>query len=338
MRRDYYGVLGVATSASSAEIRRAYQQLARQYSPDVNLWEQDARVLFEEIAEAYRVLSDPTARDLYDRQSTPSSDERGQASGEASRSAGRRGDDLHVPVEIAFQQAVSGLEADVSVQRLSPCAGCGATGTARGAIPAPCRHCGGMGAVWRGRGTLETEPCPACAGSGVCVADPCRSCRGRGVAPSRRVVKVVLPAGIDTGAQLRIPGEGHSGPFGGPRGDLVINVRVHDDAVFTRKGDNLHCEVPVTIVEAVLGARIPVPAVDGEMSLALPPGTQSGQVFRLRGKGVPRLSGDGRGDLYVTVRVEIPRGLDARTQELFRQLGPLLPGNPRARPQGAHSA
>jgi molecular chaperone DnaJ len=158
------------------------------------------------------------------------------------------------------------------------------------------------------------------------------------VAPSRRVVKVVLPAGIDTGAELRIPREGHSGPFGGPRGDLVINVRVHDDAVFTRKGDNLYCEVPVTIVEAVLGARIPVPAVDGEMRLALPPGTQSGQVFRLRGKGVPRLSGGGRGDLYVTVRVEIPRGLDARTQELFRQLGPLLPGNPRARPQGARSA
>ena len=151
-------------------------------------------------------------------------------------------------------------------------------------------------------------------------------------------MKVVLPAGVDTGAQFRIPGEGHSGPFGGPRGDLVINVRVHDDAVFTRKGDNLYCEVPVTIVEAVLGARIPVPAVDGALRLALPPGTQSGQVFRLRGKGVPRLSGDGRGDLYVTVQVEIPRGLDARTQELFRQLGPLLPGNPRARSQGARSA
>ncbi len=338
MRRDYYGVLGVATSASSAEIRRAYQRLARQYSPDVNLWEQEARALFEEIAEAYRVLSDPTARGFYDRQSGPASGGRGKTSAEAPRSSGRRGDDLHAPVEVAFRQAVSGLEADVPVERLSPCANCGATGAMRGAIPAPCSRCGGTGAVWRGRGTLEPGPCAACAGSGVRVSDPCPSCRGRGVAPSRSVVHVALPPGLDTGAQFRIPGEGHSGPFGGPRGDLVIIARVHDDPVFTRKGDNLYCEVPVTMIEAVLGARIPVPTVDGELSLGLPPGTQSGHMFRLRGKGMPRLSGGGRGDLYATVRVEIPRGLDARTQELFRELGRLLPGNPRARSRAAGSA
>ncbi len=330
MKRDYYGVLGVATSASAVQIRRAYQRLARQYSPDVNLWAQDARALFEEIAEAYRVLSDPMARTLYDRGAPPSSAERAKVSSGAPPSGGRRGDDLHVPVELAFQQAASGFTADVPVERLAPCVDCGATGTARGTIPSPCTECVGTGAVWRGRVTLETGPCPACAGSGVCVSDPCLGCRGRGVAPSRSVIHVILPPGIDTGTQFRIPGEGHSGPFGGPRGDLVVITRVHEDPVFTRKGDNLYCETRVTIVEAVLGARVPVPAVDGELHLTLPPGTQSGQVFRLRGKGMPRLSGGGRGDLYVTARVEIPGGLDARAQQLFRELARLLPGNPRA--------
>jgi len=331
MTRDYYVVLGVATSASALEIRRAYQRLARQYSPDVNFWEQEARGLFEEIAEAYRVLSDPMARTLYDRQATPPAHEERPESGAVPRSGGRRGDDLRVPVELGFAQAVSGLEAAVPVERLSACTDCGATGTARGAIPTPCAHCSGTGAVWRGRGTLESGPCPACAGAGVRVSDPCPSCRGRGVRPRRSVVRVVLPPGVDTGVQFRIPGEGHAGPFGGPRGDLVVVAHVPDDPVFIRKGDNLYCEVPMTIIEAVLGARVMVPGVDGELSVTVPPGTQSGHVVRLRGKGVPRLSGGGRGDLYVTLRVEIPRDLDTRTQELFRELGRLLPSNPRAR-------
>jgi molecular chaperone DnaJ len=328
MTRDYYGVLGVASSATPTQIRRAYQRLARQYSPDVNLWEQDARALFEEIAQAYRVLSDPMARTLYDRGATPTA-ERVKGSGRAPRSGGRRGDDLHVPVELSFQQAASGFEADVPVERISICGDCDATGTARGAIPSPCAACAGTGAVWRGRGTLETGPCASCAGSGVSVSDPCPGCRGRGVAPSPSVIHVVLPPGIDTGTQFRIPGEGHAGPFGGPRGDLVVMTRVHDDPIFIRKGDNLYCEARVTIAEAVLGARVAVPALDGAFRLTVPPGTQSGQIFRARGKGMPRLSGIGRGDLYVTVRVEIPRDLDARAQELFRELARLLPGSPR---------
>ena len=163
MRRDYYAVLGVATSASSRDIRRAYQRLARQYSPDVNLWEQNARGLFEEITEAYRVLIDPTARTLYDRQTEPAPGP--NASAGPARAGGRRGDELRIPVEVAFPQAVSGLEADVPVDRLSPCEACGATGTAQGAIPAPCGHCGGGGTVWRGRGTLEPAPCPLLASS-----------------------------------------------------------------------------------------------------------------------------------------------------------------------------
>src|SRR5262245_61805779 len=204
MKRDYYGVLGIATSATPAEIRRAYQRLARQYSPDVNLWEQHARVLFEEVAEAYKVLSDPMARTLYDRGPTTPSPERGPASGRPSRSGGRRGDDLLVPLEISFQQAASGFETDVPIDRLSACVDCAATGTARGAMPEPCAQCDGTGTVWHGRGALESTPCPACTGSGISVSDPCGSCRGRGVASNRDVVHLVLPAGVDTGTQLRI--------------------------------------------------------------------------------------------------------------------------------------
>jgi molecular chaperone DnaJ len=324
MKRDYYAVLGVTTNATSVQIRRAYQRLARQYSPDVNLWEQNARILFEEIAEAYRVLMDPAARTLYDRQSVSSSPTPG-APAEPVRQGGRRGDDLHVPVELSFGQAVTGVEADLSIDRLSPCASCGTAGTARGAVPSPCGHCEGSGVVWRGHGTLEAGPCPVCGGAGVRVSDPCAACHGRGVAPSRSVVRMVLPPGVDTGAQIRMVGVGHSGPFGGPRGDVILVVRVHDDPVFARKGDHIYCEVPVTIVEAVLGARISVRGPEGAVTVVIPQGTPGGHVFRLRGKGMPRISGPGRGDLCVTVKVEIPRGLDTRTQDLVRELGRVLP-------------
>ncbi len=325
MRRDYYAVLGVTIGSTPVQIRRAYQRLARQYSPDVNLWEQEARPLFEEIAEAYRVLSDPLAREVYDRQ--PATRE-GTDDEPPTQPAGRRGDDLHLPVELSFRQAASGFEADLAVNRLSPCPDCRATGTARGAAPSMCEHCAGVGAVWSRRGGLRADPCPLCGGAGVRADDPCRGCRGRGVTLGPAVVHVSVPPGADTGAQFRVPGQGHAGPFGGPRGDLVAIARVDDDPVFTRKGDNLHCEARVTIVEAALGARVPVQGVDGEIDLVIPPGTQSGQVFRVRGRGVARLSSAGRGDLYVTARVEVPRSVGPRAEALWRELASLLPERP----------
>ncbi|MGH7398691.1 MAG: DnaJ C-terminal domain-containing protein [Candidatus Rokuibacteriota bacterium] len=331
--RDYYAVLEVDAVATAVQIRRAYQRLARRYSPDVNFWERDARGLFEEIVEAYRILSDPTARTLYDRQGARATGPPGSDPVDRPR-GGRRGDDAHVPVELSFSQAVSGVAVDVPVDRLSPCQACRATGAARGVQPTTCSHCGGLGTVWSER-SRGGETCPACDGGGVRVAVACSECRGRGVAPSRAVVHVLLPPGMDTGSQLRIPGEGHSGPFGGPAGDLMVIARVHADPRYTRKGDNLYCEAPLSLVEAVLGGRIKVRGVDGSVDLAIPPGTQSGQTFRLRGKGVRRLAGDGRGDLYVTARVEIPRSLDARTQELFRELERLLPARPDLDPAGS---
>ena len=321
--RDYYAVLGVEAGATAIQIRRAYQRLARRYSPDVNFWDHSTRAVFEEIVQAYRILSDPTARTVYDRQGTPVGRTRTR-SASGSRS-GRRGDDLHVPVELSFQQAVTGVEVDVPFDRLSPCESCGASGAEPGAQPTTCSHCGGLGTIW-----LETsrEACPACGGAGTRVAEPCSACRGRGVAPGRTQLHVVLPPGMDTGSQLRIHGEGHSGPFAGPRGDLIVIARVHEDERYTRKGDNVYCAVPVSMAEAVLGCRIRVRGVDGLIDLVIPPGTQSGQVFRIRGRGVRRLADDGFGDLYVTTRVEIPRGLDPRTQEMFREIARLLPARP----------
>jgi len=325
--RDYYAVLEVSAGATTVQIRRAYQRLARRYSPDVNFWERDAQALFEEIAEAYRILSDPTARTLYDRQGArPGAGRSGPDPQEGPR-AGRPGGDAHVAVALAFAQAIAGVEADVPVDRLSPCETCRATGASPGVKPTTCSHCGGLGTVWSER-SREGAACPVCEGVGTRVAVACAACRGRGATAGRAVVHVVLPPGMDTGSQIRIPGEGHSGPFGGPRGDLVVIARVHEDPRYTRKGDNLYCEVPLSLIEAVLGARVKVKGIDGSVDLAIPPGTQSGQTFRLRGKGVRRLTGDGRGDLYVTARVEIPRGLDTRTQEVFRELGRLLPIHP----------
>jgi molecular chaperone DnaJ len=328
MPRDYYAVLEVSVSATPVQIRQAYQRLARRYSPDVNFLDRDTGALFEEIIEAYRVLSDRTARTLYDR--GPVVGEGILRPGSASRpTAGRRGENLHVPVELSFQQAASGVATDVVVERLSPCRTCQATGLRPGAAAVRCDHCGGTGAVWMDRGAIAPETCPACDGTGERVSDPCSECRGRGARPETATVAVAIPAGVDTGVQLRVPGEGHAGPFGGPRGDLMVITRVREDTAFTRKGDNLYIDVTVTVVEAVLGVKAKVLTLEGTSEVVVPPGTQSGQVLRLRGRGLPRLSGEGRGDLHVTVRVAIPRGIDARTQELFREIGRLLPASPR---------
>jgi molecular chaperone DnaJ len=284
MRRDYYAVLGIAATAAPREIRQAYRRLARQYSPDVNFWDTTAQALFEEIAEAYRVLSDPQARTMYDRF--------GAGPGGAALEAGRRGDDVHVTVELEFAAAARGASLRLSVPRFSPCPVCGAGGRVDGG--------------------------------------PCAACQGRGVRRAIEAVAVRVPPGVDAGTQIRVEGEGSAGPFGGPRGDLVISTRVGEHPFFVRKGEGVHCEVPIGVWEALRGARVHVPTPQGEGVLVVPPGTPGGTVFRLRGQGLPRLADGSPGDLYVTVRIEIPTGLDARTDELVRELERLLPGPARS--------
>jgi len=280
MRRDYYAVLGITATAMPREVRRAYQRLARQYSPDVNFWDERARDLFDEIAEAFRVLGDPAARAMYDRFGAVAGTDEALA-------GGRRGDDVHAVVELSFAGVVRGSRVRMDVHRFSPCAECAASG-----------------ATAEGR---------------------CAVCLGRGVRRVGEPVDVAIPAGVDSGAQIRVAGEGNAGPFGGPRGDLIVSTRVQEHPFFHRKGDSVHCEVPISVWEALLGARIRVPTPSGEAVLVVPPGTTGGQVFRLRGQGLPKLTGESTGDLYVAVRVEVPTGLDARTHELVRQLERLMP-------------
>ena len=283
MRRDYYAVLGITATARPREPLVRLADLARQYSPDVNFWDVTARTLFDEIAEAYRILSDPDARALYDRL--------GPGLGNDALSAGRRGDDCHVSVELSFSDAVAGATLRTNVARFSACADCQATGRVDGRA--------------------------------------CSACQGRGVRRAVEIVAVSVPAGVDSGLQVRVPGQGHAGPFGGPRGDLVISTLVHEHPFFARKGDAVHCEVPISVWEALRGARIRIPTPLDETLLVVPPGTSAGQVFRLRGQGAPRLADGTPGDLYITVRVEVPRGLDARTEELVRELERLVPGPTR---------
>jgi len=284
MRRDYYAVLGVVATAGPREVRQAYRRLARQYSPDVNFWDAQAHALFEEIAEAYRVLADPSARALYDRFGA------GAVAG-APLAAGRRGEDAHVSVELSFAEVVRGAGLTVGVARFSPCEDCGARGHTAG-----------------GR---------------------CAACAGRGVRRCVEPVNVAIPPGVDTGVQIRVAGPGHAGPHGGPRGDLIVSTRVAEHPFFRRKGDGVHCEVPISAWEALQGARIHVPTPAGEAVLVVPPGTTGGQVFRLRGQGLPKLAAEGTGDLHVTIRLDVPTGLDARTHELVRELERLMPMEPR---------
>jgi molecular chaperone DnaJ len=281
MWRDYYAVLGIAATAGPREIRQAYRRLARQYSPDVNFWDVTARALFEEIAEAYRVLNDPDARALYDR----------FGGRQDAVEAGRRGEDVHLAIEVGFDDVVRGVAVELSVPRFSPC--------------------------------------PACEAHGRTAAGACNACGGRGVRRAVDVVKVGIPPGVDSGTQVRVADEGHAAPFGGPRGDLIVSTRVREHPFFARKGDNVHCEVPITVWEALRGARVHVPTPQGQAVLVVPPATAAGTVFRLRGQGVARLTADVPGDLFVTIRVDMPTGLDARTDELVRELERLMPGSPR---------
>jgi molecular chaperone DnaJ len=324
-KRDYYDVLGVPRQATVPDIRRAYRRLARQYSPDVNVWDERATGLFAEIDEAYRILSDIAARTLYDQLGHRAFEPAGAAA------SGERGEDLHYPIEIEFEEALRGVSAVVDVSRQEPCPACAGTGGAGGGRPARCPACDGHPLrITATSGVAQAARCAACGGTGWCLPEPCDPCGGRGTRPGQARIPVVIPAGVDTGAQIRVPGQGHGVRAPGRPGDLVVITRVRPHPFFTRKGDNVHCEVPLTVPEAALGARIQVPTPDGPAVVTVPAGTQSGQVFRLRGRGCPRLDRDGRGDLFVTARVVIPRNTDTTMEEVLRALQRLWPEDPRA--------
>jgi molecular chaperone DnaJ len=343
-KRDYYEVLEIARQASAEDIRRAYRQLAKQYHPDVNR-SAGAEERFKEINEAYAVLSDEQRRAAYDRyghagvQGLPTDfgfadifEEFfgfGMAGGRSRRRAPRRGADLRLDVTISFEQAVFGVERELSFTRHEPCQACGGSRAEPGTTPIRCTTCNGSGEVRQVRQTflgsmVNVTTCPQCRGEGETIATLCRACKGEGYLKQVIARVVPIPAGVDDGTQVRLGGEGEPGTLGGPRGDLYIVIHVQAHRFFRRRGDDILLDLSVNVAQATLGAKVQVPTVDGDEELAIPAGTQSGTVLRMRGKGVSRLRRNGRGDLLVLVEVEIPKKLSAEQRRLFSDLAEAL--------------
>ncbi len=344
-KRDYYEILGVSRSATPEEIKKAYRKLALKYHPDRNPGDKQAEEKFKEASEAYQVLSDPEKRAQYDRlghaafeqgaagfggfdfSATNFEDLFGDLFGEffgtgrrRGRARPRRGEDLRYDLELSFEEAAFGTEKTIEVPRLVTCDACHGRGTKDGVERPTCPACRGTGQVRYQQGFFTiAKTCGQCSGEGTVIRDPCRACRGVGWVEKRFPVKVRIPPGVDTGTRLRLRGEGEPSPNGGPPGDLYVVVKVQEHPLFQRDGVNVLCEVPVSFAQAALGAEIEVPTLEGKVKMKVPAGTQSGTVFRLKGKGVPNIQAQGRGDQLVRIVVEVPRKLSQKQRELLEE-------------------
>lgn len=347
-KRDYYEVLGVARGASDQEIKSAYRKLALQFHPDRNPNNPDAEEKFKEASEAYAVLADGEKRALYDRFGHAGVSSAGGVGGfdatifqdfsdifgdffgfgdlfggggSRRRSRTQRGADLREDVSLEFEEAVFGTETKVTVRRHETCEDCRGSGAAPGKTPVTCRSCGGRGQVRYQQGFFSiARTCPTCQGTGSVVTDPCPKCKGEGRLLRQRTVDAKIPAGVEDGTRIRFTGLGEGGLHGGPPGDLYVVLHVKEHPFFEREGNNLHCVIPVSFTQAALGAEICVPTLEGEYTLKIPEGTQSGTTLRIRGKGVPVLNGHGKGDLFVQVRVQTPSKPNKRQRELLQEL------------------
>jgi molecular chaperone DnaJ len=344
MKRDYYEVLGVGRDASPEEIKKAYRRLALKYHPDRNPGDKEAEERFKEASEAYQVLSDPERRAQYDRFGHAAFDPQAGGFGgfdfsagfedlfndifgdffggprRRSRSRARRGDDLRYDLTIKFEEAVFGCEKRIQVPRSATCSACHGRGTRGGAAPRTCPTCRGAGQIRFQQGFFSiAKTCSQCGGQGTVVTDPCRECAGSGIVRVTQALNVKIPAGVDNGSRLKLRGEGEAGSGGGPPGDLYVVIRVEEHPIFTRDGKNILCDLPVSFPQLALGAEVEVPTLEEKTKLKIPPGTQSGTVFRLKGKGVPDLQGYGRGDQLVRVVVEVPKKLTPRQRELLEE-------------------
>lgn len=340
-RTDYYEVLGVSKDATQDEIRKVYRDLARKYHPDKTGGDAAAEKKLKEINAAYDVLKRPEKRKEYDRQRSFEgmngfnfSDAAGSGAnfseifsslfggaGEArTATAAQAGNDLEARVHITLKEVVSGTQKMLRINRPEVCPDCDGSGAAPGTSTVTCEDCGGSGQLARGGGFFQmTQTCPRCRGTGQTVSNPCAKCSGSGRARAQREINVTIPPGVVDGNRLRIPGEGEAGYYGGPRGDLYVRIAIDRDPFFVREGDNLVCDVPITFVQAALGAKVSVPTLDGVASLTIAPGTQNGTLLRMRGMGLPRMGGGPRGDEFVKVIVEVPKKLTRDQVKLLRQ-------------------
>jgi molecular chaperone DnaJ len=341
-KRDYYEVLGVSRSSSEEEIKKAYRKLAVKYHPDKNPGDKSAEEKFKEVSEAYEVLSNPEKRSAYDRFGHGAFHQSGGGAGfgghdpfevfrevfgggnvfgsifeEAfdmggERSARGRGSDLRYDLHITFEEAARGCEKEISITRLETCRSCSGSGADSGSPVAKCGTCRGTGQVFASRGFFSVaQACPRCRGTGKIIEKMCAYCHGQGRVEKTSTLKIKIPAGIDNGARLRSSGQGEGGFQGGPPGDLYIVIHVKPHPIFSRDGADLYCEVPISFAKAALGGELKVPTLEGAAMLKVPPGTQSGKIFRLRGKGLPDLHGRRTGDLHVKLFVEVPTKLSA---------------------------
>jgi len=347
-KRDYYEVLGVGKSASADDIKRAYRRLAVKYHPDKNPGNKEAEAKFKECAEAYEVLSDPEKRQRYDQLGHDGLRGMGMHDysrmnvedifsmfgfddffsgifGGRGRSAGRqagpaRGYDLETAVELTLNEISQGAEKTIEFTRQDTCPGCSGSGSARGAPPGRCPACGGSGQIARGGGFFQmVSTCPQCRGSGHIITDPCRQCAGTGKVPKKRVVNIKIPAGVHEGQGIRVADEGEPGHYGGPRGDLYCYVRIKPHEFLERDGNNLIAAASISFTQATLGATIDVPSLNGVKQLKIPPGTQYGSVFRIKGQGLPDMRTGRTGDQLVHIVIETPTKLTDRQEELLRK-------------------
>jgi molecular chaperone DnaJ len=349
MKRDYYEVLGVARTASDEELKKAYRKLAVKLHPDKNPTDRHAaEERFKELVEAYQVLCDAERRAAYDRfghaafehGAAPGGfdmgagfedilgdlfgDFFGTGRGRGGRGRARRGQDLRYDLEIAFEEAAFGCEKTISVPRMVGCETCGGRGAKPGTQPKTCPQCRGSGQVRFQQGFFSiAKTCGHCNGQGSIIASPCSDCGGSGALRRTTQLSIKIPAGVDSGSRLKLRSEGEAGTGGGPAGDLYVVLQVREHALFVREGADVVCDVPVSFVQAALGAELEVPTLDGPAKVKMPAGTQSGQVFRLKGKGIRDLNGYGRGDEVVRVLVETPKKLTPRQRELLEEFARL---------------
>jgi molecular chaperone DnaJ len=347
-KRDYYEVLGVARGASEQEIKSAYRKLALQFHPDRNPNNPDAEEKFKECSEAYAVLADGDKRAAYDRFGHAGVSGAGAApgfdpaifqdfsdlfgdffgfgemfggGGGRRRSRAQRGPDLREDITLDFEEAVFGTETKVTVRRHEACEECRGSGAAAGKAPVTCRSCAGHGQVRYQQGFFSiARTCPTCQGTGSVITDPCPKCKGEGRVLRQRTIDAKVPAGVEDGTRIRFAGLGEAGTFGGPAGDLYVVLHVKEHSFFEREGNDLYCVMPISLTQAALGTEIVVPTLEGEHTLKIPEGTQSGTTLRIRNKGVPVLNGHGKGDLFVEVRVQTPSKLTKRQRELLQEL------------------